>query len=292
MNELKLCGGTASKVVEAVVYDVIGGAGRRVMSSMGCRVLVPAEDLDQARGRYYGRIISKDRRVLRFFIQVDGKNMQEVCRQSVTEPFIACQCRGYLVSWQDLTCHGGRVFLTTVSKGPIDTDYVQVIQGLQKSSGLPVLRVRANERRFGRATRSSAKLLPSVERTAPIEKTGRELSTVVTRATSGLGSDVCGLLGRVGYMCRRVGNAGHMLILRELIVSLVGEGDEPGWVEEASLDFPVRVQLQGEGEGGAVAALRAFRAGVEHLASIYTLDDVRVLVESCGDERIHGGTLD
>ena len=80
VNELKLCGGTASKVVEAVVYDVIGGAGRRVMSSMGCRVLVPAEDLDQARGRYYGRIINKDRRVLRFFIQVDGKNMQKVCQ--------------------------------------------------------------------------------------------------------------------------------------------------------------------------------------------------------------------
>ena len=79
VRELELCGGTASKVVEAVVYDVVGGAGRRVMSSMGCRVLVPAEDLDQAQGRYYGRIISKDRRVLRFLFRSTGR----ICKRCV-----------------------------------------------------------------------------------------------------------------------------------------------------------------------------------------------------------------
>ena len=69
VKELEVCGGTATKVVDAVIYDVVGGAGRYVMSSMACRVLVPAEDLDQARGRYYGRIISKDCRVLWFLFR-------------------------------------------------------------------------------------------------------------------------------------------------------------------------------------------------------------------------------
>ena len=66
-------------------------------------------------------------------------------------------------------------------------------------------------------------------------------SAAVLHFGSGLGSDVCGLLGQVGYMCRRVGDVGHVLVLRELIVALVGDGEEPKWVDESSLDFPVRV---------------------------------------------------
>ena len=40
-------------------------------------------------------------------------------------------------------------------------------------------------------------------------------------------------------MCRRVGNMGHMLILHGLVVVLVGDGEEPGWVGEVALDFTV-----------------------------------------------------
>ena len=290
VKELDVCGGVSTKVVDAVVYDVIGGGGKRVMRRMSCRVLIPAEDLDQSRGRYYGRIVTRDRRVLRFFIQVDGRNLREVCRQKVTEPFISCQSRGFLVSWQDLTCRGACLFLNTVMKGPIDTEYVDEVRSLQQGSGMPVLRGRANEKRFGRVARVVRTPLTSkvaVRGSDSGDEGSQVASDGLVQATTGLGSDVCGLLGRVGYMCLRVGNVGHMLVLRELIVTLVDDGEEPGWVDDSILDFPVRVQLQGEGGGGAIAAVRAFKAGVERLASKYTLEDVRILIESCGDERYH-----
>ena len=125
------------------------------MSSISCCILIPAEDMDQSQGKYYGRIVTKDRRMLRFFVQVDGKNLWEVYQQQVTEPFISCQESRYLVSWQDLTCHGTRLFLSTVVKGPVDVNYVCVVLGLQEVSSLPVLQGRANKRRFGHVARLS-----------------------------------------------------------------------------------------------------------------------------------------
>ena len=86
------------KTVDAVVYEIVGGNGRRVMRSMLCRVLVSAKDMNRSRGRCYMRIVTKNRRVLRFFVQVAGKSLQEVRRQKVTEQFVCCQERGYLVS--------------------------------------------------------------------------------------------------------------------------------------------------------------------------------------------------
>ena len=98
-RELEVCGGSSTKTIDAVVYEIVGGDGRRVMESMSCRVLVSAKDMNQSRGRCYGRIVTKSRRVLRFFVQVAGKSLQEVRRQKVTEKFVCCQERGYLVSW-------------------------------------------------------------------------------------------------------------------------------------------------------------------------------------------------
>ena len=84
-RELEVCGGSSTKTIDAVVYEIVGGDGRRVMESMSCRVLVSAKDMNQSRGRCYGLIVTKDRRVLRFFVQFSGKILQEVHRQQVTE---------------------------------------------------------------------------------------------------------------------------------------------------------------------------------------------------------------
>ena len=262
------------------------------MESMSCRVLVSAKDMNQSRGRCYGRIVTKSRRVLRFFVQVAGKSLQEVRRQKVTEQFVCCQERGYLVRWQDLTCHGARLFLRTVIKKPVNEDYICVVLGLQEGSSLPVLRGRANKRRFGRAVRLPVDSARSRVLPLPSSLGQGTASAAVLQFGSGLGSDVCGLLGQVGYLCRRVGDVGHVLVLRELIVALVGDGEEPTWVDESSLDFPMRVQVQSRGEGGAVVAMRAFRAGVARLASVYSLEDVRMFLESCKEERIHGVVLE
>ena len=45
------------------------------------------------------------------------------------------------------------------------------------------------------------------------------------------------------------------------------------------------------GEGGAIAAMRVFRAGVARLASMYSLEDVRMFMESFKEGRIHGAVL-
>ena len=38
--------------------------------------------------------------------------------------------------------------------------------------------------------------------------------------------------------------------------------------------------------------MRAFRAGVARLASVYSLEDVRMFMESCKEERVHGVVLE
>ena len=93
-------------------------------------------------------------------------------------------------------------------------------------------------------------------------------------------------------MCWRVGDVGHVLVLHELIVALVGDGEEPKWVDESYLDFPVRVQVQSRSEGDAIAAMRAFWAGVARLASMYSLEDVRMFMESFKGEQVCGVVLE
>ena len=58
VKELELCGGDAEKTAEGILYEIVGGCRRQVMNSMSYCVLLPAVDISQARGKYYGRIVT------------------------------------------------------------------------------------------------------------------------------------------------------------------------------------------------------------------------------------------